>query len=217
MRTFALIPFKDLNNPKSRLSAFLPKALRLKLSLRMLNGVVERLSACPLIEEIAVISREFAVRREIQRDRIRVLMEDSPGLNSALVQGTRWCKRHGASHVLILPSDIPFLRTVDVENVIDLGKRSPSVVICPSTDLGTNGLLRSPPDCIPPRFGLHSFQKHLQAAMIRGIWFTVYWSTEIILDIDSPQDFEKLLGFPGYSSLKRYLTAVPGSGASNRK
>ena len=106
--------------------------------------------------------------------------------------------RHHAEAVLTLPMDLPLLTTQDIDAIIVTHDKSGGgLTLVPSHDCrGTNATLSSPPGCVGFRFGQDSFVAHLKAASRAGIRPSVVSLPNIGLDIDRPEDVEKLLAIP---------------------
>jgi 2-phospho-L-lactate guanylyltransferase len=78
-------------------------------------------------------------------------------------------------------------------------RASATAIIVPDRhDIGTNALLCSPPEIIPPCFGRDSFRRHLFAAEQAGIRARVLDIDELALDLDCPADLD-VLRLRGYS------------------
>ncbi len=73
--------------------------------------------------------------------------------------------------------------------------RAPSVLVVPDRHgTGTNALLLTPPDSIPPSFGPGSCERHLALAQARGVKAEVVRLPSLALDVDTPEDLEALAG-----------------------
>ncbi len=113
-----------------------------------------------------------------------------PGLelNEALKLAIRHTISKGADSVLILPADLPLLKSTDIENLIAMASGPKDVVIAPSKAKGTNALFLRPPDLINLRFGGESFPLHVKEASQAGVRPRIYRSPTVALDIDDPED-----------------------------
>jgi 2-phospho-L-lactate guanylyltransferase len=98
----------------------------------------------------------------------------------------------GADEVLILPGDLPLIKTQDVENILAIGASPREVVIARSKNDGTNALFLRPPNVIDLRFGGRSFPLHMNEAIKAGIKPKIYRSETIELDVDKPEDLIKV-------------------------
>jgi 2-phospho-L-lactate guanylyltransferase (CobY/MobA/RfbA family) len=126
-------------------------------------------------------------------------------------------KEYGVQSTLVVPGDIPLLRSDDIEFILEqvhaeiatsplallvpshdrMGTEiatSPLALLVPSHDrMGTNALLLSPHDVIRLRFGYDSFCRHLSEVAAKGLPLRVLENERIALDIDEPEDLERLL------------------------
>ncbi|MEM2192790.1 MAG: 2-phospho-L-lactate guanylyltransferase [Candidatus Hadarchaeales archaeon] len=189
MKVWAIIPVKKLENAKSGLRRAMKDEARRRLVLAMLSDVFHACKGWRGVEEILVVSPDEIVLEFAEKNGVHPLKEQGLGLNEAIKFAVRYAERNGAQGVLILPADLPLLRTADLEQIISMGGEG-GAVIAPSKANGTNALFLSPPGCIEPRFGGESFPKHLQEAEHRGIDVKIYNSPTVALDVDSPEDLQ---------------------------
>jgi 2-phospho-L-lactate guanylyltransferase len=115
-------------------------------------------------------------------------------------------KREGIESVLRLPADLPLVTSADIEEVLSAGPPAPSAVLVPSGDrLGTNALLRTPPDLFTSRFGHNSFVIHEEEARRSGAQVKILDNPNIALDLDDPSDLVRLLRTPFETKTHRLL------------
>ena len=92
--------------------------------------------------------------------------------------------------LLSVPIDTPAVTASEILALLELRRRFP-VVIVPSADgLGTNALLRTPPDAIHPHFGPGSCSLHVQEAETKGLASLVRPSPGLGSDIETPEDLQ---------------------------
>ena len=116
--------------------------------------------------------------------------------------------RRGFKAVLRLPTDIPALRSRDIDQLLE-ADRAASTVLVPSRDgSGTNALLRNPPDAFPSHFGPGSLRLHLRAARQAGLSACVVEHHRLALDLDTPQDILAFLQQPTQGHTLRVLQAM---------
>ncbi|HEX9446125.1 MAG TPA: 2-phospho-L-lactate guanylyltransferase [Candidatus Binatia bacterium] len=212
MKISALIPAKGFANAKQRLSSMLGAAERALLAEAMLGDVIRQTLAARGLEAVYVVTGDARVREIAASLGAEVIMErEEKGETDAVTFALSDLKRRGAEAALVLPADLPLLRAGDLELVIAQAARhdglSPFALLVPSHDrMGTNALLLAPPDVIGLRFGHDSFSYHVSQVAARGLPVRVLDNERIALDIDEPQDLERLLqsGGPGAS----YAAAV---------
>ena len=197
MRAAVLIPAKGFTNAKQRLAPLLNGRGRRILAQAMLHSVLDQVLSARGVEATIVVTSNSEVTQWAESLGVRVIREQRErGETEAVVLALKDLRFKGIQTVLILPGDLPLLRSCDVESVLNqvpIAKcSSPFAVLVPSRDrMGTNALLLSPPDVIRPRFGYDSFCGHLSEVSNHGIPFKVLENERIALDIDSPGDLEQ--------------------------
>jgi 2-phospho-L-lactate guanylyltransferase len=190
---FCLIPAKPYLESKTRLAPLLSIEQRISLSRWLLHRTVQL--ARTVVGQVVVVSRDQALLSQAEDFGAWVLPETSPGLNPALTQAARFALGRGAGGLLVLPTDLPRLSASDLEQLLALAAAPPALVIAPCHHgTGTNALLLRPPDIIPFAFGPDSFAAHSDAARAAGVEPLVYRAETIALDLDTPEDWEAVIG-----------------------
>ena len=186
---------KNLKKAKHRLSSLLKDHERYLLCLTMFEDVVNALVRSENLDCIIVITSDSEVLVKAKDFGIKVLYDSGKGLNESLTIATNYCIKLGAKNVTIVPIDIPLIKPEDVDEAISMAENIKRVVvISPSKDgYGTNLLYRQPPDVIPTRYGVGSFEWHREAALANNIRFRVYKNPRIALDIDKPEDLVEFI------------------------
>lgn len=200
MKTWALVPIKESAHAKQRLSFFFTTQLRQALFSAMVTDVLAALAASTSICGFAVVTVDPAAQKLARRCGGLVIEAGARlGHSNAAMSGIcELTSRQGADAVLTLPMDVPLITTEDIDSIItahEKGHRGMTLV--PSHDCrGTNATLSSPPGCIELRFGEDSFVAHVKAARSAKIRPSVLSLPNVALDIDRPEDVERLLGIP---------------------
>jgi 2-phospho-L-lactate guanylyltransferase len=194
MSTTVVIPVKAFVIAKSRLSSILSLEQRQQLSKEMFLHVLKS-SRCPLVrDQIVVTSDRHVIRLATEQGTIPIL-EEGNGLNNALAQATRHIAQRETPSILILPSDLPFIKPQDIENIFNLAKEERAVIISPChRGSGTNALFVKPPGILEYAFGEQSFERHKLLAFQSGIIPKIYRSHNIEFDLDLPEDYHYYLG-----------------------
>ena len=197
-KTSILIPMRSLNEGKTRLSNFLSPNKREKLIKLLFTQLLKKLKSLknqfPLIfSDILVITPCEEVEKISKGFHVLVLKEQSlNGLNSAVKKGICWSSENLYDSSLILPGDIIDPETEDIKKILEMGKKSRnSMVICPSTDFGTNALFLSLPTRLDFKFGPNSFFEHQKEAKKISIRPIIAPVDSLKDDLDTGKDLER--------------------------
>jgi 2-phospho-L-lactate guanylyltransferase len=187
---FALVPVKDLSKAKERLSPILSQTERTNLAYAMLEDVLRALRGSKLLDRIFVVTLDNAAIELAKGLGIEIIKETQQAGESESVDfASAICKEMGGDSLLVIPGDAPLITHDDVDFILEKEKPYHSVILTPSRDeLGTNAILKKPPDVIPSRFGYDSFKKHIHEARERNIPYEVYNLPRVALDLDEPED-----------------------------
>lgn len=193
MSVFVIVPVKELNGAKSRLSPILADEERKEFCLKMLEDVLRAVKPVEQVHKTVVTSRDSTVLQVAKDFDAIPLKEREAGLNQAVSEVISWCVGRGAKCALILPADIPLITPTDLSKIFYLG-RNAQMVVSPSRDgEGTNALLLTPPNVCPTYYGLRSFRRHMEEALRKEMSLRVLRSPRIALDIDTVEDLSYLL------------------------
>ena len=197
-KTSILIPMRSINEGKTRLSNLLSPNKREKLIKLLFTQLLKKLKTLkdqfPLIfSDILVITPCEEVEKISKDFHVHVLKEQSlNGLNSAVNKGISWASENLYDSSLILPGDIIDPETEDIKKILDMGRKSRnSMVICPSTDFGTNALYLSLPTRLNFKFGPNSFFEHQKEAKKISIRSIIAPVDSLKDDLDTGKDLEK--------------------------
>ena len=198
MKVTALIPVKGFRNAKQRLSAILNSAQREALAESMFRDVLHQVLRARGLFETVVVTGDDNVAQIAGALGATVLRENAEtGETDAVDFARTSLKNAGCEAVLIVPGDMPLVRSADIELVLEqlpAGQIAPFALLVPSHDrLGTNALLLAPPDIIKLRFGYDSFSYHLSQVSAQRLPVRSFDNKRIALDIDEPRDLERFL------------------------
>lgn len=195
-----LVPVKNLENAKQRLSPVLDAAQRFALAEAMLHDVLHTLAGCSRRQDVAVVTsdpRAHALAKQLSFQ----VIEDAANASEthAIEMATRVCRERGAASTLVIPGDIPLIQVSEVEKIFAAAEEAAegAVLVPSASGRGTNAAYRSPADLFPLRFGNDSFLPHLAAAQATGSPVAVLRLPGIALDVDEPGDLADLLAAPG--------------------
>lgn len=200
MKVSALIPVKGFSNAKQRLSPLLDGADRGLFAEVMFRDVLKQVLKARGLAETFVVTgdnkvAEIATNLGAQLIREKVEKGETDAVDFARLE----LKRLGRQAVLVIPGDLPLVRSGDIEDVlaqIPNEASLPFALLVPSHDrMGTNALLLAPPDIIKLRFGYDSFSYHISQVSAQGLPVRFIENERIALDIDEPKDLQQFLSF----------------------
>ncbi len=200
----AIVPARGSGVGKSRLGEALDAEERLALVVGMLVRTLNVLAAWPGCTAIRVVTADPELRRVVRGSETsaQAVTESEPGtgLNAALVDGRDRASIAGATAVLYLPADLPYLTTSALDSILEAadaalaaGSGRPLVVLAPAdARVGTNALLLAPPTTIEPHFGESSLEAHVRAAAAADASLQLVDDPALGFDLDTPEDLERL-------------------------
>jgi len=212
---WAIVPAKLGETSKERLGAVLAPELRRRLAHAMLDDVLEALGRARGLAGIVVVSRDAQALALAQSRGACTVADSGGGLNASVQDGIEACRAHGATGVLVAMGDLPLLEAADVETALE-ALPSRGLVLVPSLDgTGTNLLAARPAELVRPAFGPGSLARHLELARDADVTAVLQPCAGAALDVDTPDDLERLLAGPPRTSSQRLLAAGPARAIAN--
>jgi 2-phospho-L-lactate/phosphoenolpyruvate guanylyltransferase len=199
-----LIPVKNLSSAKQRLASILDQPARTQLAQAMLQDVLSALHQWPACPSVALVTSDpFAV--ELAREYKFEIIPDpvNPGETGAIEMATRVCVERSIEYSLVIPADIPLIQAWELEEVLRRAPSAGSGLVPAADGRGTNAAFRRPAGLFPLRFGNDSFKPHLAAAKATGKPCVVLQSPGIAVDVDNPEDLQRLISLPGDTRAQR--------------
>jgi 2-phospho-L-lactate guanylyltransferase len=194
MSLWAIIPIKPLRRGKSRLACVLSEKEREQLNQTLLIRTIECLKSVEAIDQILVVSYDPTALTISRNYGVRTVQEGrNTNINNALRKGTLAAMAFNASSILVIPADLPYIRSVDIKTLIDKSKNPPEMIITPDRRMsGTNALLINPIGVLDYDFGSWSFKKHIEQAERKKIRVEIYNNDRLSFDLDLPEDLTYL-------------------------
>jgi 2-phospho-L-lactate guanylyltransferase len=203
-RIAIIIPVKS-RDPKRRLSSLFDGRQRRQLQLAMLEDTLQAVARARRIKHSYVISSDTDILKFAGRFGARSVEEDGDrGVNEAVESAISELGDYGGW--MILPADLPMIRSSDISTVLNLHRIGSQVVIAPSEDYGgTNMLLMTKGTRITLHYDDDSFNKHVREATERRMPFSVYYSENVAFDIDNARDVHRYFKFGKRNSTMTFL------------
>lgn len=188
----ALIPLRDPGSGKTRLAPHLTASERAGLAAAMLSDTVGAVRAAP-VDRVVVAASGGTGAAAASALGLDVLLDPptAPSLDQVLRAAT--ARLSGASALLVIAADLPCLRPEEVAALLDIEAQ---VVVAPTGDGGTGGLLRRPPAIIPTAFGPGSAAAHMRLAHQAGVQGRTASLPGFRDDVDTWADLRALVDAP---------------------
>lgn len=202
---WAIVPIKTFDRAKQRLANVLSEEERRSLMLAMARDVLTCLTKSSRLTGILIVSRTpeaDALAQTFATERFA----ESPTANlaGALEQATQHLiANFDAKGAFVVPADVPGIATDELDEIL---ANHEHVTILPDAEhIGTNGLICSPPLCMPYIFDGRSFKPHVDGAFAAGFTPRIVPGTRFGLDVDVPDDLLKVADETPHSQTTTYL------------
>jgi len=200
----AIVPVKSLAASKSRLLPALDRASLERLSVAMLEDVVDALLGVASLDRVAVVTPDPQVAAAMRTSSAEVLLRDVAGLNPSIDAAADELAREPGDATLVVLGDVAGARSDELGQLVEACEE-PGVALAPSSDGGTSALLRRPARVIPSGFGPDSAARHRALASAAGVPFTEIALASLAVDVDERDDLLKLANLPFVGARTRAL------------
>lgn len=205
----ALVPLRAPGEGKSRLAGVLTVAQRARLATAMAADVVATLRGADVDRIVVVadgpIAAEAATTCDAEVLHDPPAVADAGGARRLDVALAAAAARIGpVPALLVVAADLPHLGVDDVTVVLDTDAE---VVVAPTRDGGTGGLLRRPGDACGTGYGPGSAARHLALARAAGRRVAEVVRDGFALDVDVTSDLGRL-GARGATPVGPHTAAV---------
>jgi len=190
---WVIVLVKDFGTAKQRLGPALDPRARRALARRNAERAIRAAAAGE--NRLVVAGSEEAGALARRLGATYIVEPRQEGQNTAARRGIEHALAAGADAVLLLSSDLPFVKRRAVREVLDAAaaEAGPLALAVPAIGRGgTNALYLRPPGVINLHFGGDSLALFRHDAEARGVAFVIHESAEMALDLDEPLDLERL-------------------------
>lgn len=208
--TVALVPLRSPGVGKTRLAGALTIEQRAALSGAMLADVLTALSASPVDRVVVAASGPAAAAAasalgvEVLADPTDVATTSPPARRLDAAIAAAAARLGPVTTLLVVAADLPHLTATDIGTIV---AADAEVVVAPTFDGGTGGLLRRPPDAISTAYGPGSAHRHLAAGRAAGRATCAVTLPGFTYDVDLATDLARLQR-PGGAPLGPRTSAV---------
>ncbi|HET7465749.1 MAG TPA: 2-phospho-L-lactate guanylyltransferase [Candidatus Dormibacteraeota bacterium] len=193
MQDWIIVLVKDFNSAKQRLGPALGPDERRRLARRNAQRAIRAAAAGS--HRIVVAGSEEVGELAARLGADFLIEPRQEGQNTAAMRGISHAVARGADAVLVLSSDLPFVTKRSVRRLLAAGaaESNPVAIAVPAVGRGgTNALYLRPPFAINLHFGGDSLALFRHDAEAKNVSFLIHHSTEMALDLDEPDDLERL-------------------------
>ncbi len=190
---WAIVPIKGFAEAKRRLAPVLSAAERRLLTLAMARDVLTALSQSQKLAGVLLVSRAAEAPNLAKAFAARLFRESADANLPAALEEARHHAASvlGAAGVFIVPADAPLIEGREIDEI--LAGHQAITLLPDRRQVGTNGLVCTPPHAIPLVFDGQSFKPHLAHARASGLPCRTLPDSTFALDIDTPTDLLQLL------------------------
>ncbi|HET7241976.1 MAG TPA: hypothetical protein VFI64_01420, partial [Nitrososphaeraceae archaeon] len=145
MKVAAVVPVKNFDTSKSRLSPLLNSNQRIAISQVMMKHTLSILSKITFISSVIVVSCDNRVRKIADTFGADFVYERETGVNAAVRTADLFCLEKDIHSNMVIPIDLCTLNPDDIKLIfIHSMKFQKSIALCPSSRRdGTNFLFRT--------------------------------------------------------------------------
>lgn len=187
-----MLPVKPIAEAKTRLGPLFDAPARAEIARALLEDALALCVSAPFLSW-SVITRDPEVLAMARERGLNAIEERGTGLNEAVTQAVEVVTGAGAESMTVIPSDVPLAWAGDLQDLLDTGATSDTVVVPAAGGGGTNALYLGPPDLIAPRFGPSSLKAYLAATEAAGLRCSILSLPRLALDIDTVADVDAYL------------------------
>jgi 2-phospho-L-lactate guanylyltransferase len=201
-RAGAIVPVKTFSKAKKRLNLS-PEKTEILCKL-MLGEVLDTISHSPIIEKIALVTKDESVF-EIGKKFgcIEILDEKELGVNNAVSLADKFFLKEGFDTTIVFPQDIPLMQPEDIQTLFDFQLSNRCALVVPSRKFdGTNALLRSPVNLMETHYDEDSYRIHLNTAEKYAAPHALVLIRRMMVDVDDFNDLKYVLNYSKLSFSK---------------
>ena len=193
MKIAAIIPVKTFSNAKTRLD--LPPQKIEDLCKVMLEEILQTVSISPQIDKVVMVTKEEkAIEIGKKFNTHTIIDEKEESVNGAVALADKYLLENGFDASIVFPQDIPYIKTQDIDFMMNYKMHPNFAVIVPSRRFdGTNALVRMPIDLMETHYDEDSYKIHMSTAKEHTLNVAMVFVKRIMWDVDNAQDLKFLL------------------------
>jgi len=206
----AIIPVKTFSNAKTRLD--INEEKKISICKLMFEEVLQTLHVSNLIDQIVVVSKDeeaFQISKKFDPIQIE---DNETGVNNAVGLADDYVKKNGFDASIVFPQDIPFMKTQDIDFLLQFQTPPKFSLIVPSRHFdGTNALVRMPVDLMKTHYDEDSYKIHLSTGKSCTQNTSLVFVRRIMMDVDNMDDLKFSLAQDEKPNFSKKIMQILGS------
>ena len=191
METICLIPIKNMQTVKSRLSSHFNHTNRRKIFMYMLEKTIKTLKTSE-INECWLLSSDPEIETFAKSNNIALFKDCPNGLNETLTHYVKKVFDLGYNAMYLAP-DLPLITPVSISKLMQTFENNTHSILVPDlTKTGINAILWKHNVSFGPFLGINSYQVHLAKAMTQNVRVSTYENKQLQYDLDTFDQFKNL-------------------------
>lgn len=161
----------------------------------MLEEILYILTISPKIDEVILVTRENKISDICKEYNVtNILDKEELGVNKAISLTDKYLLENQFETSIVLPQDIPFIKTQDIDFMLRYAVYPNFAVIVPSRRFdGTNALIRMPVDLMETHYDEDSYKIHIDTAKNNTPNTSLVFVKRVMWDVDNNDDLEFVL------------------------
>ena len=180
----------------------------------MLGEVLRTVTVSPRIERTLVVTQDVTATQIAKQFGADVIYDTAEnGVNGAVALADRYLIKEKFDASVVIPQDIPYIKTQDIDFVMSHAMPPNFAIIVPSRRFdGTNALVRMPVDLMETRYNSGSYKSHMRAASEHTRNATLVFARRVMLDIDNYDDLMLVLSQREKPDVADKIAQIIGNG-----
>jgi 2-phospho-L-lactate guanylyltransferase len=210
-RLAIIIPVKSPEDGKSRLAGELSARDRYALNQLLLNHTLDQVAELTDVADVHVVSKSSVVLANASQRGFASHLEPSLcDLNGAVALGAARAQAAGATDVMVVPIDLPWLSSDRLLSVVaEVQENCDVMIITDRAGEGTNLLLWRPIEIARFHFGAGSATRHAEVAGALGLRVVTRRDYHLSFDLDTRHDLEMMLRNDAIAASFGSISPVP--------
>ena len=207
LKIVAIVPIKNTESSKSRLSTVLNQNQRRNLVNFLLDVTMKELNKSSFITDILLVSSDKYFKEVYNTKKIEFLTDFNEGVNKAISLADSYLEDQKIDASIVIPIDLPLITSCDVDYFCRMSMEFPKcVIISPSKRLdGTNMMLRKPHNVIRTYYDDSNYQNHFLEAKLYNIPIKPVYRENLSFDIDTIEDLISLRKIGNWENILKKL------------